>query len=102
MKAIIDHALTWSCVRGVTFQPIEDVGRNENFDVRNNRLTLSEVRRRIIDDHGLFGEADMWARRLNRCAAMTMPSVPDCTSSESFFTSSPARPCGRSSVRSRW
>ena len=59
VKAIIDHALTWTCVRGVTFQPIEDVGRNENFDVRHNRLTLSEVRRRIIDDHGLFGEADM-------------------------------------------
>jgi 7,8-dihydro-6-hydroxymethylpterin dimethyltransferase len=59
VKAIIDHALTWNCVRGVTFQPIEDVGRNENFDVRHNRLTLSEVRRRIIDDHGLFGDADM-------------------------------------------
>ena len=46
-------------MRGVTFQPIEDVGRNDNFDARHNRLTLSEVRRRIIDDHGLFGEADM-------------------------------------------
>ena len=34
-------------------------GRNEGFSARNNRLTLSEVRRRIIDDHGLFGEADM-------------------------------------------
>jgi uncharacterized radical SAM superfamily Fe-S cluster-containing enzyme len=59
VAAIIDHALGWSCVRGVTFQPIEDVGRNDNFDARHNRLTLSEVRRRIIDEHGLFGEADM-------------------------------------------
>ena len=32
------------------------------------------------------------ARRLNRCVSMTMPSTPDGTSSESFFTSSPARP----------
>ena len=56
---IIDHALGWRCVRGVTFQPVQDTGRNEGFSARNNRLTLSEVRRRIIDDHGLFGEADM-------------------------------------------
>ena len=31
-------------------------------------------------------------RRLNRCVSMTIPSTPDGTSSESFFTSSPARP----------
>ena len=31
-------------------------------------------------------------RRLNRWVSMTMPSTPDGTSSESFFTSSPARP----------
>lgn len=59
VRAIIDHALEWTCVRGVTFQPIQDAGRNDNYDLRSNRLTLSEVRRRIIDDHGLFGEADM-------------------------------------------
>ncbi len=33
VAAIIDHALNWSCVRGVTFQPVEDVGRNEHFAV---------------------------------------------------------------------
>jgi len=59
VKAIIDHALGWSCVRGVTFQPIQDVGRNEGFSPRRDRLTLSEVRRRIVDEHGVFGEADM-------------------------------------------
>ena len=31
-------------------------------------------------------------RRENFCVPMTMPSTPDGTSSESFFTSSPARP----------
>jgi len=59
VAAIIEHALGWACVRGVTFQPVQDAGRNEGFDARRNRLTLSEVRRRIIDDHGLFGEKDM-------------------------------------------
>lgn len=59
VAAIIEHALGFACVRGVTFQPVQDTGRNDGFDPRYNRLTLSEVRRRIIDDHGLFGEADM-------------------------------------------
>jgi len=27
VAAIINHALTWSCVRGVTFQPVQDAGR---------------------------------------------------------------------------
>ena len=31
-------------------------------------------------------------RRLNRWVSMTIPSTPEGTSSESFFTSSPARP----------
>ena len=31
---IVRHALTWNCVRGVTFQPVQDAGRNENFDAR--------------------------------------------------------------------
>lgn len=59
VKALIDHALGWSCVRGVNFQPVQDAGRNIGFSPRSNRLTLSEVRRRIIDEHGIFGEADM-------------------------------------------
>ena len=59
MAAIIDHALNFSCVRGVTFQPIQDVGRNEDFSVRDNRVLLTDIRRRVIEDSGLFGEADM-------------------------------------------
>ena len=57
MGAIIDHALTWGCVRGVTFQPIQDAGRNEGFDP-SRRITLSDIRQGIIN-HGLFGSADM-------------------------------------------
>ncbi|MDC7784186.1 radical SAM protein [Rhodoplanes sp. TEM] len=57
--ALVKHALTWQCVRGVTFQPVQDAGRNDGFDARRNRIVLSEIRRRVIADSGLFGEADM-------------------------------------------
>ena len=59
MAAIIDHALTFSCVRGVTFQPIQDAGRNEDFDARRDRVLLSDIRRRVVEDSGVFGERDM-------------------------------------------
>jgi uncharacterized radical SAM superfamily Fe-S cluster-containing enzyme len=59
VKAIIDHALEWPCVRGVTFQPIQNVGRNVGYDSKRDRVVLSEIRRRIVDDYGLFGESDM-------------------------------------------
>jgi uncharacterized radical SAM superfamily Fe-S cluster-containing enzyme len=57
--AIVRHALTWRCVRGVTFQPVQDAGRNENFDKRTDRLVLSDIRRRIVDESGVFGEDDV-------------------------------------------
>ena len=52
--AIIDHALQWSCVRGVTFQPIQDAGRNEGFDPARDRTVLSDIRTRIAE-HGAAG-----------------------------------------------
>ena len=57
--AIIDYALGWNCVRGVTFQPIQDAGRNEGFDKNRDRVVLSEIRRRIIDAGTAFGEGDI-------------------------------------------
>jgi uncharacterized radical SAM superfamily Fe-S cluster-containing enzyme len=45
-------------VRGVTFQPVQDAGRNESFD-KSRRVVLSEIRRRIVEDSGVFGDADM-------------------------------------------
>ncbi|MDU8946685.1 radical SAM protein [Ovoidimarina sediminis] len=57
--AIINHALSWSCVRGVTFQPIQDAGRIEGFNAGSNRAVLSEIRRSIIDAENPFGEDDM-------------------------------------------
>ncbi|HEY2134963.1 MAG TPA: radical SAM protein [Xanthobacteraceae bacterium] len=57
--AIVRHALEWRCVRGVTFQPVQDAGRNENFDKRTDRIGLADIRRRIVEDSGVFGEDDV-------------------------------------------
>ncbi|MBL8789001.1 MAG: radical SAM protein [Rhizobiales bacterium] len=45
---IIRHALQWKCVRGVTFQPVQDAGRNEGFDPSTDRFVLSDIRKAII------------------------------------------------------
>lgn len=55
---IVRHALEWRCVRGVTFQPVQDAGRNENFD-KSRRINLADIRRRVVEDSGVFGAADM-------------------------------------------
>lgn len=55
---IIRHGLEWSCVRGVTFQPIQDAGRNENFDPSTNRVLLTEIRREV-GNSGIFAMEDM-------------------------------------------
>ena len=56
---IIRHALQWKCVRGITFQPVQDAGRNEGFDPDGNRFVLSDIRRAIIDAGTAFGERDI-------------------------------------------
>lgn len=55
---IVRHALTWSCVRGVTFQPVQDAGRNEGFDAKANRILPSEIRRAVAEA-GVFGLEDL-------------------------------------------
>jgi hypothetical protein len=55
---IVRHALKWRCVRGVTFQPIQDAGRNEGFDPKAHRIVLTEVRRRIAEA-GVFALEDL-------------------------------------------
>ncbi|HXW23365.1 MAG TPA: radical SAM protein, partial [Xanthobacteraceae bacterium] len=57
--AIVRHALDWRCVRGVTFQPVQDAGRNEGFDKGRDRIVLSEIRRRVVEESDVFGDADM-------------------------------------------
>lgn len=56
--AIVDHALDWRCVRGVNFQPVQDAGRNAGFDKDTDRIMLSEIRRRVVEN-GVFGAGDM-------------------------------------------
>jgi len=83
----IDYALQQPCVRGVTFQPIQDAGRIEfptdhknggapgladfarpgnldgmgvhNFNPATDRLTLTEVRRKILEQTNVFKPEDV-------------------------------------------
>lgn len=65
---IIAFALQQPCVRGVTFQPIQAAGRLEGYDPEHDRLTLSEVRRRILEQTPLFKPDDL----------IPAPCNPDC------------------------
>jgi 7,8-dihydro-6-hydroxymethylpterin dimethyltransferase len=56
---ILDFAVTQPSVRGVTFQPIQAAGRLEQFDPSTDRLTLTEVRRRILEQTTLFRPEDL-------------------------------------------
>lgn len=66
--AIIDFALRQPCVRGVTFQPIQAAGRVEGFDPGRDRLTLAEVRSKILEQSPLFRAQDI----------VPVPCHPDC------------------------
>ena len=59
MGDIVKHALQWRCVRGVNFQPIQNTGRNLDYEAKRDRALLSDIRRRIVEDSGVFGERDM-------------------------------------------
>jgi uncharacterized radical SAM superfamily Fe-S cluster-containing enzyme len=56
---IVDFALKQPCVRGVTFQPIQAAGRLEQYDPATDRLTLTEVRRRILEQTAVFKPQDI-------------------------------------------
>jgi uncharacterized radical SAM superfamily Fe-S cluster-containing enzyme len=57
--SIIDFALQQSCVRGVTFQPTQVAGRLDTFNPATDRLTLTEVRRRIYEQSDVFRAEDI-------------------------------------------
>jgi len=46
-------------VRGVTLQPVQVAGRHEGFDPSADRLTLTEVRRRILEQTSVFRPEDV-------------------------------------------
>jgi len=56
---IVDFALEQPCVRGVTFQPIQHAGRTDGFDPARDRLTLTEVRRQILEQTAVFRPEDV-------------------------------------------
>lgn len=56
---IIDFALKQKCVRGVTFQPVQIAGRLENFNPETERYTLTEVRKDILSQAGIFKPNDL-------------------------------------------
>jgi 7,8-dihydro-6-hydroxymethylpterin dimethyltransferase len=56
---IIDFALGQKCVRGVTLQPVQVAGRVDGYDDGANRLTLSEVRRKVLEQSDVFAPEDL-------------------------------------------
>jgi 7,8-dihydro-6-hydroxymethylpterin dimethyltransferase len=56
---IIEWAVQQPCIRGVTFQPVQVAGRFERFDPARDRLTLTEVRRRILEQTSIFRPEDL-------------------------------------------
>jgi uncharacterized radical SAM superfamily Fe-S cluster-containing enzyme len=57
---IVRHALSYRCVRGVTFQPVQDAGRNLNFDKNRDRMLLTDIRREVYSQAGeVFGADDI-------------------------------------------
>jgi hypothetical protein len=56
---ILEYAVAHRSVRGVTFQPIQAAGRMEGFDPATDRLTLSEVRRGILEQFPVFRPEDV-------------------------------------------
>jgi 7,8-dihydro-6-hydroxymethylpterin dimethyltransferase len=56
---IVDFALMQPCVRGVTLQPIQHAGRTDGFDPARDRLTLTEVRRKILEQTAVFRPEDV-------------------------------------------
>jgi hypothetical protein len=65
---MIDFALKQPCVRGITFQPIQDAGRLEQFNPESDRLTLGEVRQQILRQSDVFQPNDV----------IPVPCHPDC------------------------
>ena len=59
MGKIIDFALKQKCVRGVTFQPTQIAGRLEDFNTETDRITLTEVRRKILEQTNVFNAEDL-------------------------------------------
>ncbi|GLB53165.1 radical SAM protein [Neptunitalea chrysea] len=56
---VIDFGLQQKCVRGVTIQPTQIAGRLDNFNTQTDRITLTEVRRKILEQTSVFNTDDL-------------------------------------------
>jgi len=60
---IIEYGTRQPCVRGVTFQPVQAAGRLEGYepayDAARDRLTLTEIRRSILEQFPTFASEDL-------------------------------------------
>jgi hypothetical protein len=57
--SIIEFALKQPCVRGVTFQPTQIAGRLENFNPASDRITMTDVRKKILEQTSVFQSNDL-------------------------------------------
>lgn len=64
---LLEFALTRPCVRGVVLQPVQDAGRSGG-QPPEQRLTLTGVRRRLLEQTRLFAPEDV----------VPVPCHPDC------------------------
>ena len=58
LKEIIEFARCYKYIRGITFQPLKDIGRGNNFNKDLNYITLTEVRE-LIGQTGLMDKNNM-------------------------------------------
>ncbi len=60
---IIEYGTRQPCVRGVTFQSVQAAGRPERCETgygkERDRLTLTEVRRNILEQRPVFAPEDL-------------------------------------------
>ncbi|MDQ3846782.1 MAG: radical SAM protein, partial [Bacteroidota bacterium] len=55
----IEFALQQPCVRGVTFQPTQIAGRVEHFNPATDRITMTDVRQKILEQTNIFQPNDL-------------------------------------------
>lgn len=60
---MVEFALSQPCVRGLTLQPVQAAGRLERYqggyDLERDRLTLTEVRRKVLLQSDVFAPEDI-------------------------------------------
>ena len=56
---IIEYGLQQPCVRGVTFQPTQIAGRTTDFNPTTDRITVTDVRDKILSQAKIFQSNDL-------------------------------------------